>query len=49
VKLRPADGQVAVRASIEESSAARTLSRRLMDKYRDYFSRWMCELKAVLR
>jgi hypothetical protein len=49
VKLRPADGRVEVRASIEESSAARTLSHRLMDKYRDYFTRWMGELKAVLR
>jgi hypothetical protein len=49
VKFRLADGQVAVRASIEESSAARRLSHRVMDKYRDYFTRWMGELKAALR
>jgi len=49
VKLRPEGSRVVVRASIEESSAAGALSHRLMDKYRDYFTRWMDALKTVLR
>jgi len=49
VRLRPADGRVAVRASIEESSARRTLNHRLMDKYRDSFTRWTGALKAAPR
>ena len=48
VKLRADGGGVAVRASIEESSPASALSHRLMDKYRDYFTRWMDALKTVL-
>jgi hypothetical protein len=48
VKLRPDGSGVAVRASIEESSPASALSHRLMDKYRDYFTRWMDALKTVL-
>jgi hypothetical protein len=49
VKLRPDGSRVAVRASIEESSPTAALSHRLMDKYRDYFTRWMEALKTVLR
>jgi hypothetical protein len=48
VKLRPGDGGVMVRASIEGSSP-RMLGGREMNKYQTYFVRWMAGLKAVLR
>ncbi|MBY0460875.1 MAG: hypothetical protein K2V38_26445 [Gemmataceae bacterium] len=49
VRFEPGDGGVAVRATIGEASSAAQLSPRLMDKYRDYFERWVGGLKVALR
>jgi hypothetical protein len=49
VRFKTGDGGVEVRATIGDASPAGALSPRTMDKYRDYFTRWMAALKARLR
>jgi hypothetical protein len=49
VKLNPAEGGVALRASIEEASPLRALSPRIQERYRTYFAWWMAELKSQVK